>query len=75
VTKCEIFNRLDFYDFYTIKSFKVGDFGAEIKFFIMFSGSFRGTKFLTRMLSLIFKDKFFLSLGQKFLGFDFETVC
>ncbi len=29
VAKCEIFNRI-FNDFYTIKSFRVGDFGAKI---------------------------------------------
>ncbi len=31
VPKCKIFDRLDFYDFYTIKPFLVGDFGAKIK--------------------------------------------
>ncbi len=30
VPKCEIFDRLDFYDFYTIKSLWPGEFGAEI---------------------------------------------
>ncbi len=30
VPKCEIFNRSDFHDFYSIKSFWVGDFGAKI---------------------------------------------
>ncbi len=28
--KGEIFNRSDFHDFYTIKPFLVGDFGAKI---------------------------------------------
>ncbi len=28
--KCEIFDRSDFYDFYTIKPFWVGDFRAKI---------------------------------------------
>jgi hypothetical protein len=31
VPKCEIFNRSDFPDFYTIKSLRVGDFGVKIK--------------------------------------------
>jgi hypothetical protein len=30
VPKCEIFDRSDFLDFYTIKSFWVADFGAKI---------------------------------------------
>ncbi len=29
--KCEIFDRSDFPDFYTIKSLRVGDFGVKIK--------------------------------------------
>ncbi len=29
--KCEIFDRLDFSDFYTIESLRVGDFGVKIK--------------------------------------------
>ncbi len=30
VPKCEIFDRSDFHDFYSIKPFLVGDFGAKI---------------------------------------------
>ncbi len=30
VPKCEIFDRSDFHDFYTIKPFWVADFGAKI---------------------------------------------
>jgi hypothetical protein len=30
VPKCEIFDRSDFHDFYAIKPFWVGDFGAKI---------------------------------------------
>ena len=30
VPKCEIFDRSDFPDFYTIKSLRVGDFGVKI---------------------------------------------
>jgi hypothetical protein len=30
VPKCEIFNRSDIHDFYTIKPFWVGDFGAKM---------------------------------------------
>jgi hypothetical protein len=31
VPKCEVFNRSDFPEFYTIKSLRVGDFGVKIK--------------------------------------------
>jgi hypothetical protein len=64
--KCEIFDRSDFLDFNTIKSLCEGDFGVKIKnFFIkIFRGSFRGAKFLIRMLSLFIR-RFFLSLGPK----------
>jgi len=31
VPKCEIFDRLDFRDFYTVKSLRAGDFGVKIK--------------------------------------------
>ncbi len=55
--KREIFDRSDFPDFYTMKSLRVGDF---LK---IFRGSFRGAKFLMRMLSL-FLRRFFLSFGQ-----------
>ncbi len=33
VPKCEIFDRSDFHDFYTIKSLWEGDFGVKIKWF------------------------------------------
>ncbi len=53
VPKREIFDRSDFPDFYTMKSLRVGDFGVKIKTFLqIFRGSFRGAKFLTRMLSV-----------------------
>jgi hypothetical protein len=53
VPKREIFNRSDFPDFYTMKSLCVGDFGVKIKKNLqIFRGSFRGAKFLTRMLSV-----------------------
>jgi hypothetical protein len=61
VPKCEIFDRSDFPDFYTIKSSRVGGKKKKIS---TFQGSFRGAKFLTRMLSL-FLRRFFLSLGPK----------
>ena len=39
--KCEIFDRSDFHDFYTIKSLWEGDFGVKIKFVLnIFMGSF-----------------------------------
>ncbi len=60
VPKREIFDRSDFTDFYTIKSLHVGDFGVKIKKFLqIFRGSFRGAKFLTRMLSLFLRRLFF----------------
>ncbi len=34
VPKREIFDRLDFPDFYTIKYLRVGDFGVKIKIFL-----------------------------------------
>jgi hypothetical protein len=59
VPKCEIFDRSDFPDFYTIKSLGVGDFGVKIKKFSkIFRGSFRGAKFLTCMLSLFLRRLF-----------------
>ena len=58
--KREIFDRSDFPDFYTIKSLCVGDFGLKENFFLqIFRGSFRGAKFLTRMLSLFLRRFFF----------------
>ncbi len=65
VPNCEIFDRSDFSDFYTIKSLRVGDFGVKKKKLKIFRGSFRGAKFLTRMLSLFLRRFFFLSWGQK----------
>ena len=60
VPKLEIFDRSDFPDFYTIKSLRVGDFGVKIKNLIKkLRGSFRGAKFLTRMLSLFLRRFFF----------------
>ncbi len=51
--KREIFDRSDFPDFYTVKSLRLGDFGVKIKKVLkIFRGSFRGTMFLTRMLSV-----------------------
>ena len=58
--KREIFDRSDFPDFYTMKSLRVGDFGVKIqKFLKIFRGSFRGAKFLTRMLSVFLRRFFF----------------
>jgi hypothetical protein len=67
VPKREIFDRLDFPDFYIIKSLRVSDLGVKIKkIFKIFRGAFRGAKFLARMLSLFLRRFFFLSWGQKF---------
>jgi hypothetical protein len=55
--KCEIFDRSDSHDFYTIKSLKEGDFGIKIKKFLkIFRSSFGAAKCLTRMLSLILRS-------------------
>ncbi len=60
VPKREIFDRSDFSDFYTIKSLRVGDFGVKIKkCYKIFRGSFRGAKFLMRMLSVFLRRFFF----------------
>ncbi len=58
--KREIFDRSDFPDFYTMKSLRVGDFGVKIKKNLqIFRGSFRGAKFLTRILSVFLMRFFF----------------
>jgi hypothetical protein len=60
VPKREIFDRSDFPDFYTIKSLRVGILGVKIKKNVkIFRGSFRGAKFLRRMLSLFSRRFFF----------------
>jgi hypothetical protein len=61
VPKCEIFDRSDIDDFYTTTSLCEDDFEVKIKKNCrnIFRGSFRGAKFLTRMLSL-FLRRFFL---------------
>ena len=50
--KCEIFDRSDFPDFYTIKSRREGDFGLKK----IFRGSFGAAKFLLRMLRIILRS-------------------
>jgi hypothetical protein len=62
VPKHETFDRSDFPE-----SLRVGDFGVKIKKLLkIFRGSFRGAKFLTRMLSVFLRRFFFLSWGQHF---------
>ncbi len=64
--KREIFDRSDFPYFYTIESLRVGDFGVKIKKILkIFRGSFRGAKFLTRMLCPFLRRFFFLVLAPK----------
>ncbi len=59
VPKCEIFDRSDFPDFYTIKSRREGDFGENKKNFKqIFRGPFGAAKFLMRMLSIILRSAF-----------------
>ncbi len=48
--KCEIFDRSDFHNFYTMK----GDIRIKIICLKIFKGLLRAAKFLTRMLSLFF---------------------
>ncbi len=63
--KREIFDRSDFSDFCTMKSLSVDDFGVKIKKNSKyFRGSFRGAKFLTRMLS-VYLRRFFFKVGAK----------
>ncbi len=60
VPKREIFDRSDFHDFYTMKSLRIGDIGVKIKKNLqIFRGSFRGAKFLTRMLCVFLRRFFF----------------
>ncbi len=74
VPKREKFDRSDFPDFYTVKSLRVGVFGVKIKLKKkIFRGSFRGAKFLTRMLSL-FLRRLFSKLGPKKIFFSVELV-
>ena len=74
--KREIFDRSDFPDFYTIKSLRVGDFRVKIKKILkIFRGSFRGAKFLMRMLS-VFLRRFFSKFWPKMFFFygAFKTI-
>ncbi len=76
VPKREIFDRSDFPDFYNMKSLRVSDFGVKIKKNLkIFRGSFRGAKFLMRMLSL-FLRRFFSKLGPNkfFFGEAIKTI-
>ena len=67
VPKREIFDRSDFPDFYTMKSLRVGDFGVKIKKILqIFRGSFRGAKFLMRMLRIRIKAGAYVSGSQIF---------
>jgi hypothetical protein len=59
VTMCEILDRSDFHNFYTIKSVWEDDFGVKIeKCLKKFGDSFGAAKFLTRMLILILRSAF-----------------
>ncbi len=62
VHKCEISDRSDFPDFYTIKSL------------CDFRGSFRGAKFLTRMRSLFLKRFFYVWATQTICCGAFKTI-
>ena len=74
--KREIFDRSDFPDFYTIKSLRVGDFKVKIKkCYKILRVSFRGAKFLMRMLS-VFLRRFFSKFRpkKKFFYGAFKTI-
>ncbi len=75
--KCEIFDRSDFHDFYSIKSLWEGDFGVKIKCLKKkFRGSLAAAKFLTRLLSLILRRDFFEFGQKKFFSWEaFESIC
>ncbi len=62
--KCEIFDRSDFDDFYTIKSLCEGDFGVKKKKKKKYLGVHLGGQSSLHVLSL-FLRRFFLSLGKK----------
>ncbi len=67
--KCEIFDRSDFPDFYTIKSLRVGDFGVKMKNLLkIFRGSFRGCKLPYAYAQSIFEE-IFLKVRAKFFFF------
>ncbi len=55
VPKREMFDRLDFPDFYTMKSLRVGDFGVKIKnFFYKYLGVHLGVQSSLRICSVYF---------------------
>ncbi len=53
--KCDIFDRSDFHDFYTLKSHREGDFGVKIFFNFR---AYLGPRNFLRMLSLIGAQSF-----------------
>ncbi len=76
--KCEIFDRSDFHDFYTIKFLQEeGDFGVKIKKYLkkIFRGSFGAAKFLTRMLSIKHKISKFEQGLQNILIMRVRNWC
>ncbi len=68
--KCEIFDRSDFHDFYTIKSLWEGDFGVKIKcFYKNIEELIWGRKIPYAYAQSNFKEGFFLSLDKKKIFF------
>jgi len=60
VPKCEILERWDFPDFYTIKSLWEGDFGVKIKnFYNKYLGVHLGVQSFLRVCSVYFYGGFF----------------
>jgi hypothetical protein len=61
------FDRSDCHDFYTLKSPRVGGFGVKIILLkLIYKGSFRAEKFLTRMHCIILKTIFFVLPHKNF---------
>jgi hypothetical protein len=70
VSKCEIFDRSDFHDFYPIKSLWEGDFGVKIKCFKKnIYGLIWGREIPYAYAQYNFKEGFFLSLDKKNIFF------
>ncbi len=72
--KCEIFDRSDFDDFYTIKPLCKGDFGVKnfFNFFFKYLGFIYGCKVPYTYAQSIFKEVFF-KFGPK-LFFSVELL-
>jgi hypothetical protein len=69
VPKCEIFDRSNFHDFYTIKSLWEGDFGVKIKkCFLLFRVYLGARNSTSASAQYNFRNDFFLLWAKKFVG-------